>query len=75
MALEFLGRDPESDDGHSPTVWRDPVSGDYVLQGWRLSDVEMAEVGEVPPHETVIRFPARMMGFFPEVSGGGPEPR
>ncbi|GAA4158125.1 hypothetical protein [Actinomadura keratinilytica] len=36
MALEFLGKDPQSDDGQSPTVWRDPDTGDYVLRGWKL---------------------------------------
>ncbi len=28
-------------------------------------------LGDIPGHETVIRFPKRMMQFFEEVSGGG----
>jgi hypothetical protein len=72
MALEFLGGDPQSDDGGSPTVWRDPVTGDYILRGWSIADAGMrAEVGEDPPNEVTMRFPARMMQFFPEVNGGG----
>ncbi len=70
MTLRFLGKDPESDHGQSPAVWAD---GDcYVLQGWRITDeATLAEVGDVPPHETVLRIPKRMLQFFPEVTGGG----
>ncbi len=68
MTLRFLGIDPETQHGTSPTVWDD---GDcYVIQGWRVTDVEaLAEIGEIPAHETVVRIPKRMMPFFPEVSG------
>jgi hypothetical protein len=69
-ALRFLGKDPESDQGQSPTVWEDCDT--YVVQGWRITDAAtLAEIGEVPGYETVLRIPKRMMQFFPEVSGGG----
>jgi len=70
MALRYLGKDPGSDHGSSPTVWDD---GDcYVVQGWRITDAAtLSEIGEIPEHETVLRIPKRMMQFFPEVSGGG----
>lgn len=71
MALEFLGGDPESDDGGSPTVWRDSKTGDYILRGWIIGSETLAETGENPPGEVTIRFPQRMMQFFPEVNGGG----
>ena len=69
MALTFLGKDPNSGVDESPTVWDD---GDaYVLQGWRITDpATLAQVGNVPDHETVIRFPKRMMSLFPEVNSG-----
>ena len=36
MTLRFLGTDPDSPQGGSPSLWDD---GDtYVLQGWRVSD-------------------------------------
>jgi len=65
--MRFLGADPDSDVGQSPTVWDD---GDcYVIQGWRITDeAALAEIGELPAHETVVRIPKRMMQFFPEVS-------
>ncbi|WKX70210.1 hypothetical protein [Streptomyces sp. XD-27] len=69
MAMKFLGKDPESPNGGSPTVWDDGDS--YVIQGWRIADqTVLAEVGDIPGHETVVRIPKRMMQFFPEVNGG-----
>lgn len=68
MALRFLGKDPESPVNDSPTVWED---GDcYVIQGFKIDDPTMlAEIGQIPSHETVLRLPKRMMQFFPEVDG------
>ncbi len=70
MTLRLLGKDPSSDHGNSPTIWRDD-DGSFVVQGWRLDAATMAEIGKVPDHETVVRIPARMLQFFPEVNGGG----
>ncbi len=74
MALRFLGKDPDSRDGDSPSIWDD---GDtYVLQGWCVADpavvaelLQAAGQDHVPEHETLIRFPKRMMPLFPEVGG------
>ena len=64
----FLGKDPSSEHNGSPTVWDDDDC--YVIQGWRITEVAtLAEIGEVPDHETVLRIPKRMMQFFPEVQG------
>lgn len=69
MALQFLGKDPNSQHGNSPTVWEDGDS--YVVQGWRIDDAAtLAEIGDIPTHETVIRIPKRLMPVFPEVNGG-----
>jgi hypothetical protein len=66
--MRFLGKDPDSDGGQSPTIWDD--GDEYVIQGWRVSDPAiLAEIGDVPPHETVVRIPKRMMPIFPEVAG------
>ncbi|MFI8853318.1 hypothetical protein ACIGW3_24445 [Streptomyces sp. NPDC053499] len=70
MALHRLGKDPESPNNGSPTVYLDDKTGNYVLQGWRVTDPERLAQMDVPPHETVIEFPPRMMQFFPEVNGG-----
>lgn len=74
MALRFLGTDPGSPQGGSPTLWDDGET--YVMQGWRVTDpADVAELlraagrDHVPEHETLIRFPKRMMPLFPEVNG------
>ncbi|MCF2531766.1 hypothetical protein [Yinghuangia soli] len=72
MALHRLGKDPESPNGGSPTVWYDDETDQYLLQGNTVTDpARLAEVN-APAHETVIEFPRRMMQFFPEVNGGQP---
>lgn len=65
MALEFLGKDPESEHGSSPTVYFDPDRGTLVLQGWKPSAEQLAQM-DIPPHETAIEFPLRMLQFLPE---------
>jgi hypothetical protein len=50
-------------------IWDDGDS--YIIQGWRLDSATLAEVGEVPEHQTVLRLPKRMIQVFPEVTGGG----
>jgi hypothetical protein len=69
VTLRFLGKDPDSPVNGSPTLWDD---GDtYVMQGWKITDpAALAQIGGIPDHETVIRFPKRMMQFFEERSGG-----
>lgn len=70
MALQFLGKDPESEYNGSPTLWDDGDS--YVIQGSRITDPgTLAQIGEVPAHETVLRFPKRMMRFFKEAGSDG----
>lgn len=69
MALHFLGKDPESPVNDSPTVYYDDAT-EYILQGPKLDTDTLTEVGRVPEHETLIRFPRRMMQFFPEANGG-----
>jgi hypothetical protein len=72
MTLHRLGKDPESPDGKSPTVYLDDETDNYVLQGWKILDPDRLAQMDIPEHETVIEFPRRMMQFFPEVNSGGP---
>lgn len=74
MALRFIGKDPDSPNGDSPSVWDD---GDtFVIQGWKITDpnevgklLDAAGQNAVPEHETLIRFPKRLIHFFNEASG------
>ncbi|MGW1071436.1 hypothetical protein [Streptomyces sp. NPDC002537] len=70
MTLHRLGKDPESPNNGSPTVYVDDETGNYILQGWRVTDPERLAQMDIPAHETVIEFPKRMMQFFPEVNSG-----
>ncbi len=72
MTLRFLGADPDSPQGGSPSLWDDGDS--YVMQGWRVTDpaviaelLRAAGRDRVPEHETLIRFPKRMMPLFPDL--------
>jgi hypothetical protein len=67
MALHMLGKDPESRDGGSPTVYYDDETDNYVLQGWRVTDEQRRTELAIPGHEDVIEFPRRMTQFFLEV--------
>jgi hypothetical protein len=73
MAPRFIGKDPDSPNGDSPSVWDN--GGDFVIQGWKVSDpCEVAELlrtagqNAVPGHEALIKFPKRLMHFFAEGS-------
>ncbi|CAL9360677.1 MULTISPECIES: hypothetical protein [Streptomyces] len=76
MALQFVGKDPDSPNGGSPTVWVEDESAEIVVQGW-LPDPEMKAkidttewvpghpVG-VPDHEGVVRIPVGMIPYLRE---------
>ncbi|GHE51180.1 hypothetical protein GCM10018785_21150 [Streptomyces longispororuber] len=75
MALRFIGIDPNTGDGESPTVWADPEAQELVFQGWRPSPELEAQCAatEVPGHakgipegEGVVRIPARMISIIRE---------
>ncbi|MCD0453237.1 hypothetical protein LO762_29250 [Actinocorallia sp. API 0066] len=65
LPLEFIGTDPGSEEGQSPTVFIDRPKREIVIQSW-IADAETVEAVEalfrpVPGHETVIRVPDRMI--------------
>jgi hypothetical protein len=73
--LQFIGIDPNTGDGESPTVWVDKEARELVLQGWKPSTELEAECARfeapghavgIPDHEAVIRIPARMVPVIRE---------
>jgi len=75
MRLQFVGIDPNTGSEGSPTVWVDEDSADLVIQGWRPdSEIETAcaewevpgHAKGIPPHEAVVRIPARMVSIVRE---------
>ena len=71
MALRFLGKDPGSEHGGSPTLYYDDDRDTYLLQSWKVLDCERLAQLDLPAHETVVEFPRRMVRFFPEVNDDG----
>jgi len=60
MRARFLGKDPGSQEGQSPTLFAtdrtDRVT--YIAQGWKVTDSQaLADIGPVPDHETLIEIP------------------
>ncbi|EKX63917.1 hypothetical protein Sipo8835_36910 [Streptomyces ipomoeae] len=76
MDLEFIGIDPETQGGGSPTVWVEEETADLVLQGIKAEEALEALISGtewvaghdtgIPAHETVIRIPARMVPVLRE---------
>jgi hypothetical protein len=70
MKLRFIGIDPNTGTGQSPTVWVDENKNELVIQGWKPDQELEAECAAfempghavgIPDHEAVIRIPARMV--------------
>ncbi|QES41992.1 hypothetical protein DEJ49_14190 [Streptomyces venezuelae] len=70
MALRMLGKDPNSPEGKSATIYYDDVTDRYLVQGLKVLDDERHVQMDLPDHETVVEIPTYMVQFFPEVSGG-----
>ncbi|MGY0023769.1 hypothetical protein ACVHNB_32970 [Streptomyces sp. YJ-C3] len=75
MSLRFIGIDPNTGDGESPTVWVDEERAEIVIQGWKPTpDVAAAAAAfkvpghavGIPEHEQVVRVPARMAAMLKE---------
>jgi hypothetical protein len=76
MALEFVGKDPESGADNCPAVFVEDETGDVLLQGWTVTDPDtlaaIAGHSPIADNESVVRLPARMRAILLEaVSGHG----
>ncbi|GHH82195.1 hypothetical protein [Streptomyces capitiformicae] len=69
MTLRFIGIDPNTGTGESPTVWVDESNNDLIIQGWKPTPELEAECAAfevpghavgIPDHEAVVRIPARL---------------
>jgi hypothetical protein len=67
MALVMLGKDPESPSGGSPTIYFDDEKDTYLVQGWKVEEVERLGKMDIPGHESVVEIPRRMVQFFLEL--------
>jgi hypothetical protein len=67
MRAHFLGKDPDSIEGESPTLFAtdrtDRVT--YIAQGWKVTDTHaLADIGLVPDHETLIEIPEDVLKMY-----------
>ncbi len=67
MRAHFLGKDPESHTGESPTLFAtdrtDRVT--YIAQGWKVTDPQaLTDVGDVSDHETLIEIPEDVLKMY-----------
>jgi hypothetical protein len=67
VRARFLGKDPESQGGQSPTLFATdrPGRATYIAQGWRVTDPQaLTDVGDVPRDETLIEIPEDVLRMY-----------
>jgi hypothetical protein len=67
MRARFLGKDPESNVGDSPTLFATDRTDrkTYIAQGWVVTDPQvLADVGPVPEGEAIVEIPEDVIRFY-----------
>jgi hypothetical protein len=67
MHARFLGKDPNSYEDQSPSLFATDRTDrkTYIAQGWRVTDPEvLADVGPIPDHEAIIEIPEDVLKFY-----------
>ncbi|MFF7730573.1 hypothetical protein [Streptomyces sp. NPDC008001] len=63
--LQKLSGDPDCKNGTCPTLWRTEDAGDYVVQGYILTDPDRLAQLNLPEGETAVLVPAAVLeGYF-----------
>jgi hypothetical protein len=69
MRAWFLGKDPGSQEGRSPTLYATDRTDrkTYIAQGWIVTDPQvLADVGPIPEGEAIVEVPADVLRFMEE---------
>jgi hypothetical protein len=67
VRAQFLGKDPGSQEGQSPTLFATDRTDrtTYIAQGWKVTDAQaLADIGPVPDHETLIEIPEDVLTMY-----------
>jgi len=67
MCAQFLGKDPESQVGQSPTLFATDRTDrkTYIAHGGCVTDAQaLADVGAVPEGEAIIEIPEDVLKFY-----------
>jgi len=59
--LRKLTGDPDCKNGTCPTLWARTASGDYVVQGYVITDADELAQLDLPVGETAVRVPAAVL--------------
>jgi hypothetical protein len=68
MRIRFIGG--STGQGGSPRLYRDDTSGDFIVQGYLVTDPSDLDQMKIPDGETVVRVPASLFEFLPEDTAG-----
>lgn len=63
MRLTFIGKDPGSNPGGSPAVYRTDRKS-WVVQGWVVTDKGALDQMDIPDGEGCVEIPDRVIQFF-----------
>jgi hypothetical protein len=63
MELTFVAKDPDSNPGQSPTLYRTDRES-WVVQGWVVTDSDALAAMRIPAGETCVEIPDRLVPFF-----------
>lgn len=76
VRFRFIGKDPPSKNGDSPSLWVDETDGSLVFQLYRVEDpgevaalLDTSGRDHVPAHEVLGRLPATMIPILQEAIG------
>ncbi|MGB3445044.1 MAG: hypothetical protein WBA97_40430 [Actinophytocola sp.] len=67
MHVRFLGKDPDSAEGDSPTLYATDRTDrkTYIAQGWHVTDPQvLAEIGPIAEGEGIIEIPEDVLKFY-----------
>ncbi|MEU6173628.1 hypothetical protein ABZ832_17115 [Streptantibioticus parmotrematis] len=70
MTIHQLCKDPESPNNGSPTLYYDDEADTFLFQSWKIQDARRISGISIPEHETIIEFPKRLLGLFPQLKDG-----
>jgi hypothetical protein len=67
VRARFLGKDPDSQEGQSPTLFATDRTDrkTYIAQGWVVTDPHaLADIGPIPAGEAIIEIPEDVLKFY-----------
>ncbi|OLT25121.1 hypothetical protein BJF83_23470 [Nocardiopsis sp. CNR-923] len=64
MKIAFVGG--STGQGGSPRLYQDEESGDFIVQGYVVSDPDDLKQMEIPSGETVVRVPSSLFSYLPK---------